>query len=146
MTLLLKLWGRLVQFFDFDCVFIIVVASEQRGDPSVILEYIPASMQSCFFVFYSLTDPSEFNNVSSDVVVVEGDPRITLQCIADGEPTPNIAWTKVYAKGSDSAVLATGNQFVHETNRNNSGTYRCTAYNGIGTAPNRTVKIEVNCK
>ena len=76
MTLLLKLWGRLVQFCDFDCDFIIVVASEQRGDPSVILEYIPASMQSCFFVFYSLTDPSEFNNVSSDVVVVEGDPSI----------------------------------------------------------------------
>ena len=51
-------------------------------------------MQSCFFVSYSLTDPSEFNNVSSDVVVVEGDPIITLQCIADGEPTPSSPGTK----------------------------------------------------
>ena len=72
--------------------------------------------------------------VRSDVVVVEGDPSITLECIADGEPTPNITWTKVYANGSDSGVLGTGNQFVLETNRNNSGKYRCTAYNGIGTA------------
>ena len=103
-------------------------------------------MQSCLFVFISLTDPPEFNSVSSDVVVVEGNPSLTLECITDGETTPNITWTKVYANGSDSVVLGTGNQFVLETNRNNSGRYRCTAYNGIGTAPNRTVKVEVNCK
>ena len=103
-------------------------------------------MQSFLFVFYSLTDPPEFNSVTSDVVVVEGDPSITLQCITDGEPIPNITWTKVYAHGSDSGELGTGNQFVLESNRNNSGRYRCTAYNGIGTAPNGTVKIEVNCK
>ena len=103
-------------------------------------------MQSCLFVFNSLTDPPEFNNVSSDVVVVEDDHNITLECIADGVPTPNITWTKVYAHGSDSGELGTGNQFVLENNRNNSGKYRCTANNGIGTAPNRTVKVEVNCK
>ena len=103
-------------------------------------------MRSCLFVFHSLTDPPELNNVSSDVVVVEDDPSTTLECIADGEPTPSITWTKVYANDSDSGVLETGNQFVLENNRNNSGIYRCTAYNGIGTAPNRTVKVEVNCK
>ena len=103
-------------------------------------------MQSYLFVFNSVTDPPEFNSVSGDVVVVEGDPSITLECIADGEPTPNVTWTKVYANGSDSGVLGTGNQFVLETNRNNRGTSRCMAYNGIGTAQNRTVKVEVNCK
>ena len=98
------------------------------------------------FVFKYLTDPPQFNSFSSDVVVVEGDPSVTLECVADGEPTPNITWTRVYTNDSDSGVLATGNQFVLENNRNNGGTYRCTAYNGIGTAPNRTVKVEVNCK
>ena len=110
------------------------------------MEYIVDRVQSYLLVFNSLTDPPEFNNISSDVIVVEGDPSITSECIADGEPTPSITWTKVYANGSDSGVLGTGNQFVLETNRNNSGKYRCTAYNGIGTAPNRTVKVEVNCK
>ena len=116
-----------------------------EGDPSVILEYIADSVQRYLFVIY-LTDPTEFNSFSSDVVVVEGDPSVALECIADGEPTPNITWTKVYANDSDSSLLGTGNQFVLETNRNNSGTYRCTAYNGIGTAPNRTVKVVANCK
>ena len=31
-------------------------------------------VQSCLLVFNSLTDPPEFNNISSDVFVVEGDP------------------------------------------------------------------------
>ena len=102
-------------------------------------------LEKYFFVIY-LTDPPEFKNVSGDVVVVEGDPSITLECIADGEPTPTITWTRVYTNGSDSSALETGNQFVLEPNRNNSGKYRCTAYNGIGTAPNHTMKVEVNCK
>ena len=97
-------------------------------------------------VFNYLTDPPEFISVSSDVVVMEGDPSFTLECIADGEPTPNITWTRVYANDNDSGVLGTGNQFVLETNRNNNGTYRCIAYNRIGTAPNRTVKVNVNCE
>ncbi|XP_022809634.1 muscle, skeletal receptor tyrosine-protein kinase-like [Stylophora pistillata] len=59
---------------------------------------------------------------------------------------PNVTWTRVYDNESDSGVLATGNQFVLESYRNNSGTYRCTAYNGIGTAPNRTFKVDVNFK
>ena len=86
------------------------------------MDYIADSVQSCLFVFNSLTDPPEFNNVSSDAVVVEGDPNITLECIADGEPAPNITWTKVYTHGIDSVALGTGNHFVLETNRNNSGT------------------------
>ena len=103
-------------------------------------------MQNCLFVFNYLTDPPELNRFSGDVAVVEGDPNVTLECIADGEPSPSITWTRVYANDSDSGVLGAGDQFVLENNRNNSGTYRCTAYNGIGTAPNRTVKVEVNCK
>ncbi|XP_022793077.1 hemicentin-1-like [Stylophora pistillata] len=93
--------------------------------------------------------PPEFSNNGGDVVVTEGtdaSDNINLECTADGEPTPNITWTKVYANGSDSDVLATGNQFVLANNRTNSGTYRCTAFNGIGTAPSHTLKVDVNFK
>ena len=103
-------------------------------------------MQNILFVFKYLTDPPELNSFSGDVAVAEGDPNVTLECIADGEPSPSITWTRVYANDSDSGVLGNGSQFVLETYRNNSGTYRCTAHNGIGTAPNHTVKVEVNCK
>ena len=49
-------------------------------------------------------------------------------------------------KGSDSNVLFTGEQFVPDNNRSSIGTYRCTAFNGIGTASNRTIAVDVNCK
>ena len=47
---------------------------------------------------------------------------------------------------SDSDVLFTGEQFELENNRSSVGTYRCTANNGMGTAPNRSIAVDVNCK
>ena len=47
---------------------------------------------------------------------------------------------------SDSDVLFTGEHSVLDNNRSSTGTYRCTAYNGIGIAPNRTIAVDVNCK
>ena len=93
------------------------------------------------------TDPPEFTSVSDDQDVVEGGPSIiTLECIAIGEPPPNITWTRVFDNSSHSDVLFTGEQFVLDNNRSSTGTYRCTAYNGIGTAPNRTIAVDVICK
>ena len=47
---------------------------------------------------------------------------------------------------SDSDGLFTGEKLELDNNRNSTGTYRCTADNGIGTAPNRTIAVDVNCK
>ena len=94
-----------------------------------------------FFVVF----PS-FNGFSPDQVVVEGDPvTIALTCSADGNPAPTINWTRVF-DGSDSDVLFTGNSYVINNNRNNAGTYRCKADNGIGRAINQTIHVTVNCK
>ena len=93
------------------------------------------------------TDLPEFTSVSAYQTVVEGDPgKITLECIAIGEPPPNVSWTRVFDNSSDSDVLFTGEQFELDNNRSSTGTYRCNAYNGIGTAPNRTIAVNVNCK
>ena len=40
----------------------------------------------------------------------------------------------MFDNGSDSDVLFTGNPYVINDNRNNAGTYRCKADNGIGSA------------
>ena len=96
--------------------------------------------------FYFCTDPPEFTNVSATQTVVEGGSSITLHCIAIGEPLPSITWTRVFDNGNDSDVLFTGEQFVLDNDRSSSGTYRCTANNGIGTAPNRTIAVDVICK
>ena len=83
---------------------------------------------------------------ATDQVVLEGDPPITLNCTADGEPAPNITWTKVFSNGSDSDALFTGEKFILPNNRTNDGTYRCKASNGIGNDVNHTVDVVVNCE
>jgi len=93
------------------------------------------------------TVPPEFKRVTGNQNVVEGGSDITLECIAEGKPENiTITWTRVLDNGSDSNVLFTGPRFVLDNNRNSTGTYRCTADNGIGTAPNRTIVVDVTCK
>ncbi|XP_067056801.1 hemicentin-1-like isoform X2 [Acropora muricata] len=90
--------------------------------------------------------PPSFKTRAPDQVVLEGGPAINLTCTADGEPAPNITWTKVFANGSDTNVLFTGQQFILPNNRTNDGTYRCNASNGIGNDVNHTVNVLVNFK
>ena len=99
--------------------------------------------------FPSSADPPSQANISGDPIVGKGGRNITLTCTANGFPTPNITWTQVFDNGSDSNVLFTGQSgepFVLLNNRNNAGTYRCTANNGIGSAVNHTVSVTVNCE
>ena len=80
--------------------------------------------------------------------MVESDPAtITLSCSADGNPRPNVSWTRVFDNGNDSDVLFSSLEglYVINNNRNNAGTYRCKADNGIG-AINQTIGVAVNCK
>ncbi|XP_067028898.1 hemicentin-1-like isoform X2 [Acropora muricata] len=90
--------------------------------------------------------PPSFKTRAPDQAVLEGGPAINLNCTADGEPTPSITWTKVFANGSDSDVLFTGEQFILPSNRTSDGTYRCKASNGIGNDVNHTVNVVVNFK
>ena len=46
----------------------------------------------------------------------------------------------------DGDVLLTGEQLVLGNNRSSTGTYRCTSYNGIRSASNHTIAVDVNCK
>ena len=52
----------------------------------------------------------------------------------------------MFANGSDSDVLFTGEQFILLNNRTNDGTYRCKASNGIGNDMNYTVNVVLNCE
>ncbi|XP_015775158.1 PREDICTED: hemicentin-2-like isoform X7 [Acropora digitifera] len=90
--------------------------------------------------------PPSLITKATDQVVLEGDPAITLNCTADGEPAPNITWTRVFSNGSDSDALFTGETFILPNNRTNDGTYRCKASNGIGNDVNHTVDVVVNFK
>ena len=73
---------------------------------------------------------------------------VTLYCNATGKPTPNLNWTRVWENGTDSEQLPVvdGSFLMSNIKRSSSGTYRGTAYNGVGDPVNRTVKVIVRCK
>ena len=74
--------------------------------------------------------------------------EVTLSCNATGKPEPNITWTRVSENGTDSEALQSKDGYLVMANisRNSNGTYRCTAFNGVGEPVNQTVKVIVRCK
>ncbi|KAI8488394.1 hypothetical protein Bbelb_339900 [Branchiostoma belcheri] len=74
--------------------------------------------------------------------------RVTLECIADGDPAPNVTWSKdgvrlaskTHALSGDvrSGTVTLGSLTVNDT-----GTYLCTASNGVGEAHTKTTHLAV---
>ena len=60
-----------------------------------------------------------------------------LNCTADGNPTPNITWTRLSNNSRITFPLA--------VSRHDEGGYRCSAVNGIATKI-REVFIIVQCE
>ena len=74
--------------------------------------------------------------------------EVTLSCNATGKPEPNITWTRVWENGTDSGDLQSVDGYLVMANigRSSNGTYRCTAFNGVGEPVNQTVTVIVRCK
>ncbi|KAI8488386.1 hypothetical protein Bbelb_339820 [Branchiostoma belcheri] len=91
--------------------------------------------------------PASIISVSESLSVDQSE-RATLQCVADGNPTPNITWTKEGARlrtvtqPLSSDVLACSVVFLN-VQVNDSGTYECLASNGVGEADRRIAKLTV---
>ena len=73
---------------------------------------------------------------------------VTLSCNATGKPVPNITWTRVWKNGTDSGekISMDGFYIISKTSRSSSGTYRCTASNGVGIPANQTTEVNVGSK
>lgn len=61
---------------------------------------------------------------------------VTLICLAEGLPTPNISWTRV---SDDSSVPFP----LTITGKQDEGGYRCSAKNGIGNPASQALYIIV---
>ena len=78
----------------------------------------------------------------SSKIVVEG-VNVTLYCNATGNPAPNITWTK----DGSSTVLYQGETYnIVNIQRQATGDYTCTAWNGVGGKTNVTATVNVHCE
>ena len=97
-----------------------------------------------FIVFFSVE--TSLTSYSGDQAVIEGS-NLSLLCIATGKPTPNIIWTRVLKNDTDGDQVFSGNPWIIvNISRTATGTYRCTAYNGIGNPVNHSLYVNVTCE
>ena len=92
----------------------------------------PGTHSCCFAV------PPTIVEISGSQTVAEGG-NVTLECLADGKPMPNITWTRL----PDNSVVIMP---LTDIRRQDAGKYRCTADNGIVSPANKDVWIVVQCK
>ncbi|KAI8478703.1 hypothetical protein Bbelb_435630 [Branchiostoma belcheri] len=84
----------------------------------------------------------------SDSVTSSLSDRVTLQCVADGNPPPNITWTKNGLKlksrtHSLSSSVRASSIVLPKVMKNDSGTYLCVATNGVGEHDKKTLELTI---
>ena len=87
-------------------------------------------------VCFPLKDMPEIISIS-DNQTLNKDESASLNCTANGYPTPTITWAKVSDNSPVSFPLTI-------TGKQNEGLYRCTADNGIGSPAAGEVFITVH--
>ena len=92
----------------------------------------PGTHSCCFAV------PPTIVEISGSQTVTEGG-NVTLECIADGKPIPNIIWTRL----SNNRVVS---MTLTDIRREDAGMYRCIVDNGIGSPAAGDVLIVVQCE
>lgn len=88
--------------------------------------------------------PAKVSRVSKETQHVEQGKSVTLECAAEGNPTPDITWTKKgghmpSGQPSEQGISIT----LQEVDRHNEGTYTCTASNGIGDSSSISMDVLV---
>ena len=89
-----------------------------------------------YYPFTDLLGPPTMTQISDNQTANEGE-KVILNCTADGNPPPNITWTRL---SSNSQVT-----FPMVVSRHDEGGYRCGADNGIAIKVH-DVFITVQCE
>jgi uncharacterized protein YodC (DUF2158 family) len=77
--------------------------------------------------------------ITGVTTVVEND-TVTLTCTASCNPSCSYTWTK------PNNQVTNGGQIQFVAKRADQGTYKCTAYNGIGDDGTTEVDVQVQCE
>lgn len=100
--------------------------------------FLPFPFYVTLIVFISCVDAPTIISISINNTVSETD-SVALACTADGNPTPNITWTKICDHRPVSFPLTI-------TGKQDEGGYRCIADNGVGNPDSDVTFINVQCR
>ncbi|XP_078696210.1 nectin-4-like isoform X2 [Branchiostoma floridae x Branchiostoma belcheri] len=121
------------------------VSRSDAGTYTCLVQHVtrPAAASLLMEVFYpasiiSISDPKE----------VSLEDHVTFRCVADGNPPPNITWSKsgrplwahVYTISND---VRTSSLVLYSVNESSSGYYTCTASNGVGKRAEKSTNLGV---
>ena len=91
--------------------------------------------------------PTSITGIRGEPTALEGN-NLQLTCKASGRPEPNITWTKGKPGNQDNIGVVQEGKVLNITNinRNDSGTFTCTVYNGFGKKESLAVHVNVTCE
>ncbi|XP_066300461.1 nectin-4-like isoform X2 [Branchiostoma lanceolatum] len=117
------------------------VSKEEAGNYACVVDHVTGKHRSALTL--KVLYPAIITNITKQVAT----DVISLHCFADGNPKPEIMWTKA---GSfiplDSKHFPDDGMATHvlaNVRANDSGVYICTARNGYGVAESRSLRIIV---
>ncbi|VVC26794.1 Fibronectin type III,Immunoglobulin subtype,Immunoglobulin-like domain,Immunoglobulin-like [Cinara cedri] len=89
--------------------------------------------------------PSRIKSVSSGGTIdTKKDSLIKLNCEADGNPVPNITWTRKNNVLPNGERNMTGDTYIIQSaTRHDAGVYICTAYNSVGQPAEQTITVNI---
>lgn len=90
----------------------------------------------CFHFFFVLPVPPVLSVPRMEYTSVLGQP-VSLECVADGQPQPEVAWLKErkpVIEGARIRIFVNGTLAITSTQRSDAGLYTCTAKNLAGRA------------
>jgi len=98
----------------------------------------------CWLFATFFAGESSIPSDSGNQTIIEGS-KITLFSNTSGKPDPNVTWTM--ENGNGGGEVSFENPWViGNVSRNDIGTYRCTANNGVGSPVSRLLYVNVTCK
>ncbi|KAK3718601.1 hypothetical protein QZH41_008397, partial [Actinostola sp. cb2023] len=98
-------------------------------------------IHDCLFIF---VDPPTIGHHSNINQIINETDSLSLTCTADGYPEPTITWTKSPGTITQPNI---GNMYtILSAKRSDTGTYKCTASNGILSDAMTSIQVTVQYK
>ena len=93
---------------------------------------------------HSIPAPPSVDVSTPSLLEVEKGADVTLNCRANGKPTPTVRWSRVGKMMPDGTPdIATEIVTFRDVTRKHAGTYKCTASNGHGQEASKLVEVVV---